>query len=146
MPAIAAITGEYLVPSIARQCHRDILAGHCADLEGRQRRAVPERLVVDRRQAIQKVERIRVDRSDAVVGAIALGGLPSVGRLVPPSGPKGNREGADRLRLQTCHHCHHTARIDTAGQKGAERDVGDHPDADRFAQTCNKLFLDLFTG
>ncbi len=81
VPPIAAITGEHLVPAVARQRHGDVLARHGADPKGRHRRAVAERLVVDRRQAVDQVEGVRVDRADMVVGAISSGDFSGITRI-----------------------------------------------------------------
>src|SRR5439155_26798309 len=95
MPAIAPVAGENLVPAIPRQRDGDILARCGADPEGRNCRAVGEWLVVDPRQAVKEIERIRVDGSDMVVCAVALRDLGGVGRLVPSFCSERDRERAD---------------------------------------------------
>src|SRR5262249_40705169 len=75
MPAIAPVAGENLVPAIPRQRDGDILACRGADPKSRNRRAVGKWLVVDPRQAVEEIERIRVDRSDVVISAVTLRNL-----------------------------------------------------------------------
>src|SRR5208282_6689859 len=123
MPAIAPVAGENLVPAIAGQGDGDVLACGGADFEGRYRRAVTKRLVVDRRQAVDKIERIWIDGSDVMIGAIAPSNLQGKGGFVPSSRSERDREGADRLGLQPGHHRHHATRIDTAREERAERNV-----------------------
>src|SRR6516225_11796321 len=97
VPAIASIARENLVPAVAGQSNGDVLARCSADPESRHRRAVAERLVVDRRQAVEEIERIWIDGSDMVIGAVALSNLERKGGFVPPSSAKRDRECADRL-------------------------------------------------
>ena len=130
MPAIAPIPGEHFVAAIPRQGYGDVLARHGADLESRHRRTVAKRLVIDRRQAVEQIEGIRIDISDVMIGVVALGNFGGIGGFVPASRPECDREGADRVRRQTRHHRHDAARIDAAREKGAERYVGDHPHPD----------------
>jgi len=119
---------------------------HRANPEGRDRRAVAERLVINRRQPIEQIEGIGVDLSDVMIGAVTPGDLGGVGRLVPALGAERDREGADRLALQPCHHRDDSARIDTARKKSAERYIGDHPHADGLAQARDQLLLRLFAA
>src|SRR6516165_3834621 len=119
MPAIASVAGENLVTAIAGQGDGNVLAGRGADTEGRHRRAVSERFVVDCRQSVEKIERIWIDGSNMMIGAIALGYLERKRGFVPPATTKRDRECADRLGLQPGHHRDHTARIDFAGKERA---------------------------
>ena len=97
MPAIAPIAGEHLVAAIARQGDGDVLARHGADPEGRDRRAVAERLVIDRRQPVEQIEGIGVDLSDVMIGPVAPGDFGGIGGFVPALRSERDREGADRL-------------------------------------------------
>src|SRR6516165_1831313 len=130
MPAIASVASENLVPAIAGQRDGNVLASRGTDTKGWYRRAVSKRFVVDCRQSVEKIERIRIDGSDVMIGTIAFGNLQRKGGFVPPLGTERNRECANRLGLQPGHHRDHAARIDAAGEECAEWNVGDHPHAD----------------
>src|SRR6516165_635692 len=143
MPAIASVAGENLVPAITGQGDGNVFACRSADTEGRHRRTVAERLVVDRRQSVEKIERIWIDGSDVMIGPVALGNLARKSGFVPPLRAKRDRECADRLGLQAGHHRDNAARIGATGEESAERNVGDHPHANRFAQAGDQLFFDL---
>ncbi len=77
---------------------------------------------------------MRLDAELVVLGAVQLGDLPRVRRLVPLLDVEADRERLDRLGRLLGHRRDHRARVDAAGEEGAEGHVASQAQASRLEQ------------
>ena len=96
LEAIAAIACETLVAAIARERYGHVLARELANAEGRNRRTVGKRLVVDACEPVDEIEVVDLDRFDAVSRVVAVRHLLCVARFVERRVVKGDRACIDR--------------------------------------------------
>ena len=103
------------------------------------RRAVGVRLVVGLRENVDQVEIVAFDGFDKVSSVIPVRHLAGEHRLVERRIAERDRARVDRSRADTCHHRDNRAGVHAAGQEGAERYLGDHPQADGLAQAVDEF-------
>ena len=144
--AVAAVAGEILVAAVARQRHRHLLSRQLAHAVGRDRRAVGIRLVVQVGEGVDQAVVVLADHLGMVAGAVALGHHVGVLRLVEIRVVEADRAGGDRVAALLRHHRHHRARIDAAGQEGAQRHLGFHLRTHRFLQARGEFLGDFGLG
>ena len=132
-PDVPAVAAEGLVAGVARQRDRHVPAGHLAQVAGRHRRRVGERLAVMAHDAGQQPDHVRLDHQLVVVGPVALGDEARVGQLVvgPPPVGEADREGLHPRAARPRHARDDDRRIDAARQKRAEGDVRHEADPHR---------------
>ena len=138
---VATVAAEALVAAVAGQRHRHVPARELADPVGRQRRTVGVRLVVEAGQRVDQVEVVALDPIDEVPRPVALGDLLRVPGLVERRVGERDRARVDRLRRQAGHRRHDRARVDAAGQEGAERHLRDHAQPDALADAREQFRL-----
>ena len=132
---VARVATEQLVATVARERDRHVATRELAHERGRDLRRVGERLVVHLRQA--RDHRARLAGGDVqlgVVGPEVTGDGAGAARLVVAGLVEADRERADGPRALGLHERDDERRVDPAGQERADRDVGDHPQADALAQ------------
>ena len=141
---IAAVAGEHLVAAVAGQRHRHVPPRHPADDQVGMRRAVGERLAVDRaRRSISASEALDLDPLLVMAGAVALRDLPRMGGLVEGRVAEADRAGGDRAGAGLRHQRDHAAGIDAARQEGAQRHVGHEASATASRSRAGQLVREI---
>src|SRR5260370_25311245 len=85
-------------------------------------------------QLVDDLTDVRRDNKFVMVGAESLRGYPRVLQFVVAVFMKTDRESLDRTRRMTRHQANHSARINSAGEKRAERNFRLPTYAHRFVQ------------
>jgi hypothetical protein len=127
MPAVTAVTGEYLVAAVAGYRHGGVPAGEPADAVSRHRRRIAEWLAENAPLRARRLD--HVHRGGALVvlhRAVALRHQHRIGSFVFGA-LEADGEGVERGGAQPRGGGHDRAGIDAARQEGAERHVGDQP-------------------
>ena len=118
-----------------------MLARQLAHAVGGDGAAVGIGLVVQPRQRVDEVEVVALHHLQPVVGAVAVGHHLRKGAFVEGRVVEADRAGVDGLGRQAGHHGHHGAGIHAAGQKGAQRHLGDHAQAHGFTDARHQFGL-----
>ncbi len=144
--AVAPVAGEALVAAVARQRDRHVPAGELADAVGRQRGAVRIGLVVSLGENVDQIEIVALHPVDEVPRVVARRHLPGERRLVESRIAERDRARVHGFGAHARHHRDDGARIHAAGEKRAERHLGDHAQPDRLPQAIDQLRLRLALG
>ena len=134
-PPVFRIAAERLVAAVARQRHSDMLARHARNEIGRQLRGVRERLVEPVGNiADQRKRGVGLEHDFGVVGLK----MPSNGarglRFIVSRVAETDGKGTGGALGHRLHHRDNGRRIGSAGQEGADRNVGDQAALDTIAQ------------
>ena len=116
-----------------------MLAGQLADAVGGDGRAVGIGFVVERGQRVDQVEVVAFDDVEVVIGLVAVGDHLREFGFVESRVGKTDGTGVDRSIRQPGHHGDHGTGVDAAGEEGAERHFGDHPQADGFFEAMGQF-------
>ena len=144
MPVVA---GEELVAPVAGQRHGDLGAGQPADQVHRDLGDVAERLVPEVRKVGNDVLGVPVaDPQQGVVGTEVIGHGGGFARLVERPVGEADGERPHRTIAVPLHQGDDQARIDPAGEEGADRHVGHHPGGHRVGQRRLQLVGHLLGG
>ena len=139
---MARVAPETLVASISRQGHGYFSARFLAERIMEQGRGDPKGLVKLLGNVLKASRgEVGVYAKGLVIGAEVFRD-PGCRRCLvvdPAFGPEANREGAGgggvtSLSLDAGHHGHHEARVDSAGEKGSQGNVGNHVLLDDFPE------------
>ena len=118
-------------------------SGELGDEIGRQGGRVGERLVESRGKLRQQLGGIGAEQELVVVGPVPLRDLARVGQLVERALLEADREGLHPLgRLERCQGGQR-ARVDTAREEHAHRNVGDQVRSHRVPQSGAELLRQL---
>ena len=132
---VALVPGKGFVAAVSGERDRDVTACLFADQERRQCGLVAERLVVGAREPGQRFGDVLVERELLVNGPVPIRDGLRVRTLVVVRVGEPDRERAHRNRGRLCHKCDDDARVDPAGEKRSEWNVGLQPRFDRLANT-----------
>jgi hypothetical protein len=145
---VAPVAGKGLVSSIAAERNGYTGARVLAEVPGRKRGRVGEGFAVVPHELRDDVGHVRVDDHLVVIGAVAFGDQPGVGKLALVLAREANRERLDRLGGLVRHQGDDQRRIEASRKERAEGNIGHHAHADGlfhdFAQLLGQC-LDVAT-
>ncbi len=139
MHEVASVAAETLIAPVAGQRHRDMLACELTDAVGGNGGAIRVGLVVQTCQLVDEIEVLALDPLDEVPRVVAVRDLLRIAGLVELRIVEGDRTGIDGLGGYSRHGGDHGARIHSAGEKRAQRHLGDHAQLHRFRKPPLKL-------
>lgn len=139
MQAIATITTKTFVATVAGKGHRHVFAGQLADAIGGDGRAVCIGFVVELCQGVDQVEIVAFYHVEIMIRLVAVGHHLGEFGFVEGGVGEADRAGIDRRLREAGHHGDDSTGVDAAGEEGAERDFGNHPEADGFFEATGQF-------
>ena len=143
---VALVSREGLVAAVPRQRDRDVLPRDLRDEKRGQDGLVSERLVEERRQLGDELDRIGLDEKLLVHRAEGARGNAGCGALVVAWIMDADRERPNGPGRLLRHQADDDRRVDPSGEQGSERDVAHEPAPHRVAHGRSYALEPLVSG
>ena len=120
---VAPVTGETLITAVAIQRDGDVARRHLREIKTRNRRWVCKRFAVVTSQLRHDLDGVWFDDELVMIGREALGDHPGESQLIKVSLREADRERLYGFGRLVGHGGDHGARVDSAREQSAERDL-----------------------